>query len=75
MLYIYSKNNITEIVCLKTTYKAQKPSLSVVKSLCERELFSYESRIKYTIRWFYLKRNLNGDRIAPFKNNTNPKNL
>lgn len=55
MLYIYSKNNITEIVCLKTTYKAQKPSLSVVKSLCERELFSYESRIKYTKSYLNIK--------------------
>lgn len=55
MLYICIKNNLTEIICKETTYRAQKPPLSIVKSLCERELFSYESRIRYTKKHLNIK--------------------
>lgn len=55
MLYICSKNNMTEIICKEITYKAEKTPLSIVKSLCERELFSYESRVKYTKTYLNIK--------------------
>lgn len=48
MLYIHNDKNLTKIVCKEKIQQAEKSSFSVVKSFCERELFSYESRIKYT---------------------------
>lgn len=55
MLYIYAKNNLTEIVCKKKVQKALKSPLSVVKGLCKRELFSYESRVNYTKQQLNIK--------------------
>jgi len=48
MLYIYNNNNLTDVVYKESIDKVEKTALSVVKALCQKELFSYESRIKYT---------------------------
>lgn len=48
MLYIYNQNNLANIACKEKIQKAEKTAFSVVKGLCERELFSYDSRIKLT---------------------------
>ncbi|NLN50641.1 MAG: hypothetical protein GX149_03335 [Acholeplasmataceae bacterium] len=48
MLYLYHQNNLSKIVYKTHVQLARKPNLSIVKSLCEKELFSYESRLKLT---------------------------
>lgn len=55
MLYIYNKNNLTNVVYKETIDKVEKTALSVVKGLCQKELFSYESRIKYTKEYLDIK--------------------
>lgn len=55
MLYIYAKGNLTEIVCNDKTQEAFKSTLSIVKGLCKRELFAYESRISYTKQLLNIK--------------------
>lgn len=55
MLYIYNDGNISKIVCNDKIQKAEKPAFSIVKGLSERELFSYESRVKYTKKILNIK--------------------
>lgn len=55
MLYIYNTYNLTNIVCREKIQKAEKNALSVVKALCERELFSFESRTTLTKRYCNIK--------------------
>ncbi len=55
MLYIYNKSNLTQIVCKNKITQATKPVISVVKAFCERELFSYENRIKLTKKYLKIK--------------------
>lgn len=55
MLYIYNEKNLSKIICKEKIQKAEKSAFSIVKSFCERELFCYESRIKYTKRHLNIK--------------------
>ena len=55
MLYIYAKSNLTEIVCNNKIQKANMSPFSIVKGLCKRELFSYESRITLTKQTLNIK--------------------
>lgn len=48
MLYIYNENNLAIIVCKERVQKAESTAFSIVKGLCKRELFSYESRSMLT---------------------------
>lgn len=55
MLFIKNYKDLSEIVFQNVTNYAQKSAFSVVKLLCERELFSYESRVKLTNKYLKIK--------------------
>lgn len=55
MLYIYNNYNLSEIVYKDNVKQATKSLITIVKALCERELFSYESRIKLTKKHLSIK--------------------
>lgn len=48
MLYLKHNLNITEIYTKAGFYESERPVLSVIRTLCEKELFSYDERIKIT---------------------------
>lgn len=55
MLYIKNNYNVTHIVKKDETQKASKTALSIVKLLCEQQLFTYDSRIYLTKKHLDIK--------------------
>lgn len=55
MLYLFNEKNIANIVCKNKIQKANKLVFSIVKGLCERELFTYESRVRLTKKHLNIK--------------------
>lgn len=51
MKYIYHKNNNSVIVSKNSKVVINKSCLSVIKLLCKKALFDYDSRVKLTKRY------------------------
>ncbi len=64
--FIKNTNNLTEIMRKKGVRYANKAVITVIKLLCEIQLFSYESRIRFTKKYLSIK-----SKVPIFINNDN----
>lgn len=55
MLYIKQKGNIVKIYTVKGLRRALNTSLKIVKLLCEKHLFTYETRVKLAKKYLNIK--------------------